>query len=156
MFLLPWVVVAALLLFVASVVILGPSWRRKREAGRISRARRLFHQRREWLEADFLTIVSRSGKPRGLNWADCEFDDGLTFARDKHSGQLRALVGVTVRFEAEDGGGASVGASVSNLRAATAVFRFDGVHWKTDGRAIFNLNPAETLQRFQHELETME
>ena len=35
---------------------------------------------------------------------------------------------------------------MSNLRAATAVFRFDRNHWETDGRAIFNLSPAELEQ----------
>ena len=156
MFLVVWGVIAAFLLLSAAVVFLRPLWRRRREEARVLRARRLFHQRREWLEADFLSIASRSGKPRGLNWAECEFDNGLALARDRRTGQLRALVGVTVRFDAGEGGGSIAGASVGNLRAATAVFRFDGVHWATDGRAIFNLNPAETIQRFQHELEVME
>ena len=59
-------------------------------------ARELFHLRREWLEAEFLSIASRSGKPRGLAWSDCEFQDEVAFARERNSGKLRALVGVLV------------------------------------------------------------
>ena len=32
--------------------------------------------------------------------------------------------------------------NVGNLRAATAVFRFDEGKWQTDGRAIFKMGPA--------------
>ncbi len=46
--------------------------------------------------------------------------------------------------------------NVGNLRAATAVFRFDGNDWTTDGRAIFNLNPLQAIEHFQHELETVD
>ena len=45
--------------------------------------------------------------------------------------------------------------NVSNVRAATAVFNFDGV-WTTEGRAIFNLNPTEAIRHFQSELEMVE
>jgi hypothetical protein len=41
-----------------------------------------------------------------------------------------------------------------NLRAATAVFCFDGVEWTTRGEPKFNLNPAQVIQHYQHELET--
>jgi hypothetical protein len=44
--------------------------------------------------------------------------------------------------------------AVSNLRAATAVFSFDEKRqWYTEGRAIFNLNPAEAIQYYQANLE---
>lgn len=119
-------------------------------------ARDLFHLRREMLEARFLSLASQSGKPRGLSWVDCDFEDHVSFARDRHSRQLRALVGVTIRFEAVDGGGMEDNPNVGNLKAATAVFRFENAQWITDGRAIFNLNPEEAIRHFQHELETAE
>ena len=62
---------------------------------RLTRMRDLFFLRREWLEAGFLSKASKSGKPRGLEWVDCEFASDVTFARDRTNGQLRALVGVT-------------------------------------------------------------
>jgi hypothetical protein len=120
---------------------------------RVDRARALFQQRREWLEAEFLTRAAHSGKPRGLDWVDCDFDDNVWFARDRHNGQLRALVGVTISFQATPGGGMEDVEAVRNLRSATAVFRYDRKHWITEGRAIFNLSPDETIRHFGHELE---
>ena len=38
-------------------------------------------------------------------------------------------------------------------REATAVFRFDGRHWDTEGRAIFNLTPTEAIHFFERDLE---
>jgi hypothetical protein len=108
------------------------------------------------LEAHFLSLASSSGRPRGLAWADCDFDDGVAFARDRVSGELRALVGVTISFAAIEGGGMEDVEAVDDLRAATAVFRFDGNHWTTDGRAVFNLNPAETIRWYRNELEIVE
>lgn len=115
--------------------------------------RELFHRRREWLEATFLSQAARSGKPRGLRWADCDFEDAVCFAREKKSRQYRALVGITIRFEAIPGGGMEHVEAVSNLRSATAVFTFSDRAWQTDGRAVFNLSPAETIEHFAHELE---
>ena len=127
-------------------------WQRGRSR-RLEIAREAFHRRREWLEADFLKRAGESGKPRGLEWVDCDFADAVTFARDRTNGQLRALVAVTIRFAAVAGGGMEHVEAVGNLRSATAVFFFDGRQWDTDGRAIFNLNPHETIEHFQHELE---
>ena len=131
-------------------------WGIRRAETEIQRARQLFHRRREWLEARFLTLAAQTGKPRGLAWVDCDFQDEVAFARDRTTGELRALVGVTIRFKAIEGGDMEDNPNVHNLRAATAVFRMDRLTWATDGRAIFNLNPAEAIQHFQHELETVD
>ena len=45
--------------------------------------------------------------------------------------------------------------AVANRKAATVVFRLDGPDWEVDGRALFNLNPAQTIEQFQHELEAV-
>ncbi|MFO0819237.1 MAG: hypothetical protein U1A77_14920 [Pirellulales bacterium] len=112
-----------------------------------------FFQRREWLEARFLTLAGSSGKPRGLAWIDCEFESQVTWARDRETGDPRALVAVTIRFEAIAGGGMEHNPNVGNLRAATAVFQWTNGQWQTVGRAIFNLSPTQAIQHFQHELE---
>jgi hypothetical protein len=120
----------------------------------LAKARRDFHLRREQLEAKFLQRAGDSGKPRGLRWTDCDFENDVTYARDKRSGQLSAFVGVTISFEAIEGGGMEDVEAVSNLRAATAVFSFNEERqWYTEGRAIFNLNPAEAILYYQANLE---
>jgi len=66
-----------------------------------------------------------------------------------------AFVGLTVSFEAVEGGGMEDVPAVGNLRAATALFRHDGRAWQTDGRVLFNLEPAEAVAYYERELETI-
>ncbi len=126
---------------------------RRRQRVRLEKARKSFSIRREWLEADFLRKAGSSGRPRGLIWTHCDFGNDVTFARDRVNGQVRALVAVTIGFEAIKGGVMEDVEAVGNLRSATAVFHFTGNRWETDGRAVFNLDPSETIRHFQHELE---
>jgi len=127
-----------------------------RRRARLERAREEFHRRREWLEAHFWKQAAASGRPRGLAWVECEFADEVSFARDRIQGHLHALVAVTISFEAVAGGGMEDVPAVKDQRAATAVFRYVGHQWQTEGRTVFNLNPAETIRHFRHELEVVE
>ena len=113
----------------------------------IERARKLFHLQRERVEHRFFVLAASSGKPRGLEWVDCDFEDAVSFARDRLTGRLRALVAVTIRFKAIEGGGMEDNPNVGNPRAASAVFQFDNDQWATEGRALFNLNPLEAIAR---------
>ncbi len=153
-----WVfaVAGAILAGIFAVVTFAcsPGQRKRRAEALLVSARESFQRRREWLEARFLTLAEQSGKPRGLRWSNCDFDDRVAFARDRKTGRPRALVGVTISFEAIPGGGMEEVEAVSNLRAATVVFRLDGPEWETDGKACFNLSPAQTIDYYQHELET--
>ena len=132
------------------------AWPRLRDRAvkqELEQARLTFHRRREWLEARFLSVASQ---PRGLRLVECEFDDDVAFARERRTGRLRALVGVSIQFEAIEGGDMEDVEAVANRKAATVVFRLDGPDWEVDGRARFNLNPAQTIEHFQHELERVE
>jgi hypothetical protein len=151
-----WWILASVGVVLLPLLIFGPVWYRRWQQARLRQARALFTRRREWLEAQFLTMAARSGKPRGLEWVNCDFDNRVRFARDRHTGQLRALVGVTISFEATIGGGMEDVEAVSNLRAATAVFKCEDGVWLTEGRAIFNLNPDQAIKHFEHELELVE
>ena len=144
-----WVFALATVILVFAAVALWPRLQRARERNRLQQARRSFHRRREWLEARFVSLAERSGKPRGLRWAECDFDNQVAFARDRDTGRLRALVAVTVKFEAIEGGGMEEVEAVENRKAATVVFRLDGTDWEADGRAYFNLSPAQTIDYYQ-------
>ncbi len=142
----------------AAVVIGVSGWllrrhNRRQSEAEMQRWREAFHRRREWLEADFHKAASNRGTPRGLAWADCDFEDDVAFARDRQTGEPTALVGVTIRFEAIAGGGMEEVEAVGNRKAATAVFRYRSGQWTTDGRAVFNLNPSETIDYYHSELE---
>ena len=130
-------------------------WRKVRAGMRAAeylRSCKDFHRQRERLEAKFFELAGATGKPRGLRWTGCSFDDDVTYARHRQTGELCAFVSTTIAFEAIEGGGMEEVEAVGNLRAATAVFRFDRSRWQTDGRAIFNLNPAEAIAYYQENL----
>lgn len=147
------IVVAALLGVVAALV-----WKPVRSAvrnARYERARKDFRRQRERLEAKFFQLAASSGKPKGLRWTNCEFENDVAYARDRHNGELCAFVAVTISFEAIEGGLMEGVEAVGNLRAATAMFRTHGEHWQTDGRALFNVNPAEAIERYREDLEVI-
>ena len=150
-----WWILPIILLPIALWLIARRRRKTQHEA-RENSIRSQFMLRREWLEARFVTLGTQSGKPRGLRWKSCEFEDEVCFARDRNTGALLALVAVTISFEAVEGGGMEDVEAVSNLRAATSVFRYEDGQWRTDGKPRYNLNPDQVIERFQHELETVD
>ncbi len=149
-----WIVGAFVVCLAISMALVWRPAQRAWGANELEQAQRSFHLQRERLEHRFFEIAAASGKPRGLRWADCDFEDDVTYARSRpRRGELQAFVGLTIRFEAIEGGDMEGVEAVGNLRAATAVFRFEGTHWRTDGRAIFNLNPSEAIDYYHESLQ---
>ena len=62
---------------------------------------------------------------------------------------------MTISFEAIEGGGMEEVEAVGNLRAATAVFTWKNGQWTTQGRAVFNLEPREVLERYRDSLDPL-
>ncbi len=148
-----WLLLAAVVL---GIVALLMAWRPLRLWGKeiqVERARELFVLQRERLEAKFMTAAAATGKPRGLRWKDCAFERDVEFARERQTGQLVALVPVTIQFEAIAGSDMEGLPAVDNLRNASAVFFFHRGQWLTVGKPVYNLNPAEVIQRFQSQYE---
>lgn len=151
-----WLVVVLVLL---GGVLLLLAWRPLRALTReiqVERARELFVLQRERLEAKFVTAASATGKPRGLRWKDCGFETAVELARDRQTGQLVALVPVTIQFEAIEGSDMEGLPAVGNLRNASAVFFFQRGQWLTVGKAIFNMNPDEVIAHFKNQYERVE
>ena len=111
------------------------------------REKQRFRLQREHLEAKFLKLACGRLGPDVPHWADCEFDDDVAYVRSRATGELSALVAVTLTPDA---------LADSDCQTATAVFRFDRDHWETDGRAILNLSPGEAIQFFHDDLEIVE
>src|SRR5262245_19637272 len=129
-------------------------WRPLRLLGheiQVERARELFVLQRERLEAKFVTAASASGKPRGLRWKDCAFENDLELARDRQTGKLVALVPVAIQFEAVEGGDMEDVPAVAYAKNASAVFHFERGQWLTTGKAVFNMNPDEVIQHFKNQ-----
>jgi hypothetical protein len=150
-----WWVLGGLL---AVGLLLALFWRRLRAFGRAviaERAQEMFKLQREQLEADFFRAASAGGKPRGLRWRDCQWEPAVEFVRERRTGQIAALVGVTIGFEAVEGGDMEGVAAVGNLRNASAVFFFHRGRWHTVGKAVFNLNPDEAAEHFKHQYDRL-
>ena len=146
----------AVALLIAAFVFFSKRMREHRRVASIDAARKVFSERREWLEADFWKMGANSGKPRGLEWENCDFDSDVQFARDRSNGDLTAFVGVSIKFRAIEGGGMEDVPAVANQKAATAVFRFDGEKWEATGKTVFNLNPTQAIEYYQNELESVQ
>ena len=151
-----WVAVgisAALALVIGLALLL---WLLRGRGVSVEQARALFRQQREHLEAQFFDRAAASGKPRGLRWVECDWDDVVEFARDNQTGQLVALAAVTIAFEAIEGGDMEGLPAVGNLRNASAVFFFAAGRWNTAGRAVFNFNPDEAIRHFGTQYERID
>jgi LPXTG-motif cell wall-anchored protein len=146
-----WLTVGGVLLLALVVLML-----RRRRRPSVAEVRRAFQQQREHLEADFFRLASATGKPRGLRWVECRWEELLEFGRDRHTGQLAALAGVIVQFEAIPGSDMEGLPAVGNLRNGSGLFLHDGRRWAATGRVVFNLNPDEVLAQFPQQFERVE
>ncbi len=99
------------------------------------------------LQQRFFSIVSQSGKPKGLTWKSCTFDEATIWAIEKQSANLHALLATVIHFDAIPGGPMEDVEAVGNARIATAIFFYNGESWDTRGDILFNLEPHEVLTR---------
>jgi hypothetical protein len=139
-----------------TVLVVLLAWRPIRRLARemvAARAREAFRLQRERLEARFFDAAAATGKPRGLRWKVCTFESSMELVRDRATSLLLALVPVTISFEAIEGGPMEGVEAVGNLRSATAVFIYERGHWTTAGKAVFNMDPAQTIAHFTGQYE---
>lgn len=171
-----WIIVAGGVAALAGVLMarrspFASTWRRNR----FIETCRSFHWQREHLEARFVQIAQLHSKPGAPRWTDCDFCDDVSYVRNRYTGELSAFVAVTILLELpqvmsgeepvhnedcayrEDGAFETESARNSmnlgsTVREATAVFRYGRDRWETDGRAILNLSPSETIRFYQQDL----
>jgi hypothetical protein len=101
----------------------------------------------------FLIAANATGKPRGLRWTSCELQGQPIFATNEATNEIFGLSGATIGFEAIPGGDMEEVEAVGDIRYVTAIFQFRNGEWQTDGRAIFNLEPAQALARLGETLK---
>jgi hypothetical protein len=118
-------------------------------------ARERFQHQREQLQQEFFQQAASTGKPKGLRWKECQWEEWVEFVRHRKSGELAALVSLTIHFEAIEGGDMEGVEAVGLPRNASAVFFFNRGKWHTTGKAIFNKNPDEALVHFQGQYEPL-
>ena len=93
----------------------------------------------------FLRAAAATGKPRGLRWVSAEAAGEPLFVREA-AGEFVALLHVVVRFEPEAGSDLADVPQAREPRPVTAMFVYD-LGWRTDGKAVFNLSPAQVVER---------
>ena len=113
----------------------------------VERARELFRLQHERFEEMFLKAASATGKPRGLTWTGCAIIGDAVLARTA-ARKIVALVPVVIHFEPVEGSDMETVPAAKEPRTATAAFTFHRGHWHTDGRIVFNLNPAQAILLF--------
>lgn len=151
-----WIALAAGLMLAIVAVRLWITSRKTRHREQLRSAVAAFEGRLPALADEFHAAASATGKPRGLRWKSCDFGDSAQFAIDRVSDELYALAPVTISFEAVEGGGMEEVEAVGNLRTASAVFVHRDGDWTTDGRAVFNLEPAEAIKHYDQSLRPLE
>jgi hypothetical protein len=135
-----------------TAVPLAARWQRRE----IRLATKLFHAERAGLQIRFLELARAVGKPRGLRWLDCDWLDSVVFARDRQSKLLTAFAGINIRFEAIEGGDMEDVAAVGTVRDAVAVFHFQNGAWGTGGKALFNMNAQDVVERLVAQFEPVQ
>lgn len=138
-----------------TAAVLVAAWRVGAAAGDPRRAAGQFDREREGLRAAFFQAAATSGKPRGLAWKSLDWHEGLTLVRERGTRRLAALVGVTIAFEAVEGGDMEGVAAVGQLRHGSATFFYHRGAWHTTGKAIFNLTPDEAVARMADQYERL-
>lgn len=151
-----FVTVGIFVAVVALILLVGQPLLKSLQKREAETAIRKFRAQREQLEAKFFDIASRLGKPRDLRWLDCDWLDRVTFGREVESGLLTAFAAVEIRFEAVEGGDMEEVEAVGTIRDAAALFHYKDGAWGTGGRALFNMNPADALERLNDQYEPIE
>jgi hypothetical protein len=126
---------------VAAWAILNRPMRQLLDEVRVDHARASFHQRREWLEARFISALGRIDPAEGQRWENAQWHDEVTWARDRRSRYLLALV--AVHFEPDPFELAPI------TKHATAVFEYRRGRWYVDGRRLDEMRPDEAIGRNQ-------
>ncbi len=139
----------------AAILVVGRYWAEWYRLRELRRAYFDFKRRREQLEAKFFDLARSLGKPRGLRWIDCAWQDKVTFGRDRQTGLLTAFVGVNISFEAIEGEEMEEVAAVGTLREAAAMFHYQYGNWGTGGRALFNMDPDAAIERLKDQYQSI-
>jgi hypothetical protein len=107
----------------------------------VDHARELFHQQREWLEARFISTLSRADPAEGQRWESAQWHDEVLWARDRQTRHLLALV--CVHFEP------APFELLQMPRHATALFEFRKGRWQAEGKRLDEVRPDEAIGRNQ-------
>ena len=140
-------------IFMLGLLLAAPGLARRFRRRQEGSAGDLFRMQREQLEAKFFDLARGRGIPRDLRWVECDWLPEVTWGRAIEDGMLTAFVGVNIRFEAIEGGDMEDVEAVGLVRDAAAIFHFQDGRWGTGGRAMFNMDPVDAIDRLSGQYE---
>jgi hypothetical protein len=106
-----------------------------------------FRRNRAALVTAFLQAARGQGRPRGLEWVSAEPMGEAIFARDPKTGGLVGMLPLVVSFRPTEGSDLEDVPQAREPRTVTAMFAHEHGEWRTTGRAVFNLTPAQVIER---------
>jgi hypothetical protein len=138
-----WIIAVVILplCFVAAWLIVRKPLRKVVEEMGVDQARLTFHQRREWLEAGFLSSIAKLDPIERLRWENAHWHDQVHWARDHQTRRLLALVEIHFDFDPFDG------SSDGLTNHATALFEYRKGRWFADGKRLDATRPDEAFRQ---------
>ncbi len=99
------------------------------------------------LLAAWFANAAQTGIPRGLTWVSYSDVGEVVWAKVAFDGQLLALVSTIVQFDPIAGEALDDVPQAREPRVVVVVFRWIKSRWIADARALFNLTPAQLIER---------
>ncbi|MCA9041661.1 MAG: hypothetical protein KDA65_15015, partial [Planctomycetaceae bacterium] len=106
---------------------------------------RQFGYQREHLEARFSELALAQNTPHDFRSIECDWKSEVSFARDRMTGCIHALVSVDIILVP-----AGEALHTPLRKKAVAVFHFQNGAWGTRGVALFNQTPADAVEYHPH------
>jgi hypothetical protein len=146
--------VSAIVVAAFTTYAMRPFWRRRAQL-RLRTLLTRFGWQREQLEARFFDVAAGESEPIGWRWETIDFAQSVSFARDRSTGRLSALVEVEIGLVPRHAPPLPYGESPPRRQHATAVFQVSRGRWVTKGRLLDNMSPREALHRFPDRYEAL-
>ena len=146
--------ISAVVVAIITIYAMRPFWRRRLQL-RLRTLLTRFGWQREQLEARFFDVASRENEPAGWRWETIDFAQSVSFARDRSSGRLSALVEIEIGLVPRHAPQLPIGDTPPRRQHATAVFQVVRGRWVTKGRLLDNMSPREALHRFPDRYEAL-
>lgn len=127
--------------FVSSWLIIRKPLRQVIEELGFDQGRLRFRHEREWLEARFLTALTRLDPMERLRWEGARWNDRVHWARDHQTRRLIALVEVDFEPDPFEAPGEP------DTDHATALFEYRKGSWHADGKRLDAIRPDEAFRR---------
>ncbi len=106
------------------------------------------------LQAEFFDAGENSGRPHGLRWLRCDWEEEYALVRDRISDEVVALAAVVLHLTPEPGE-TEAEANPTEPRLGSAVFFHAAGRWQTVGKVVLNLRPGEVAVHYADQYEPL-